>query len=92
MAASRLLRDGHDVQVLERSTRSLQGRGAGIVTHDSLHRALRACGVPVDEALGVAVASRVVLGTDGQAVCSWEHQQILTSWGRLYTLLRLALP
>jgi hypothetical protein len=36
-----LLRDGHEVQVLERSPRSLEGRGAGIVTHDNLRLALR---------------------------------------------------
>ena len=36
MAAGLLHRAGHEVQVLERSPRSLQGRGAGIVTHDSL--------------------------------------------------------
>jgi 2-polyprenyl-6-methoxyphenol hydroxylase-like FAD-dependent oxidoreductase len=92
MAANLLLRAGHEVQVLERSPRSLQGRGAGIVTHEGLRQALRACGVAVDDTLGVAVASRVVLGADGQPVCSWEHPQILTSWGRLYTLLRAALP
>ncbi len=92
MSANLLLRAGHDVQVLERSSRSLEGRGAGIVTHAELRQTLGACGAVVDETLGVAVASRVVLGPDGQAVCSWDHPQILTSWGRLYSLLRAALP
>ncbi len=92
MAANLLLRAGHDVQVLERSTRSLQGRGAGIVTHEGLRQTLRACGAVVDETLGVPVPSRVVLGQDGQTVCRWDHPQILTSWGRLYSLLRAALP
>jgi 2-polyprenyl-6-methoxyphenol hydroxylase-like FAD-dependent oxidoreductase len=40
----------------------------------------------------VEVASRVVLGPDGQVVCRWDYPQILTSWGRLYSLLRAALP
>ena len=92
MAANLLLRAGHEVQVLERSPRSLQGRGAGIVTHEALRQTLRACGVPVDDTLGVTVASRVVLGLDGRPVCTWDHPQILTSWGRLYALLRAALP
>jgi 2-polyprenyl-6-methoxyphenol hydroxylase-like FAD-dependent oxidoreductase len=92
MAANRLLRDGHDVQVLERSKRSLQGRGAGIVTHDNLRDALLACGAIVDQTLGVPVLSRVVLKADGTVDCRWEHPQVLTSWGRLYTLLRAALP
>jgi 2-polyprenyl-6-methoxyphenol hydroxylase-like FAD-dependent oxidoreductase len=80
------------VVVLERSTRSLEGRGAGIVTHESLLATLRAAGAVVDATLGVPVASRVVLDIRGEAVCTWAYPQILTSWGRLYALLRTALP
>jgi 2-polyprenyl-6-methoxyphenol hydroxylase-like FAD-dependent oxidoreductase len=92
MAANLLLRGGHDVQVLERSSRSLEGRGAGIVTHEGLRQALRDAGAVVDETLGVPVASRVVLDTHGHALARWDYPQILTSWGRLYALLRAALP
>lgn len=92
MAAALLHRAGHGVQVLERSPRSLEGRGAGIVTHDSLRAALGSAGAVVDETLGIPVASRVVLDARGDAECRWEHAQILTSWGRLYSLLRAALP
>jgi 2-polyprenyl-6-methoxyphenol hydroxylase-like FAD-dependent oxidoreductase len=92
MAANLLLRAGHDVTVLERSARSLQGRGAGIVTHKGLREALRAAGVVVDHTLGIPVASRVVLAPDGSTLCEWGHPQILTSWGRLYSLLSDALP
>jgi 2-polyprenyl-6-methoxyphenol hydroxylase-like FAD-dependent oxidoreductase len=42
MAANILLRAGHDVLVLERSNRSLEGRGAGIVTHENMRAALAA--------------------------------------------------
>ncbi len=92
MAANVLLRAGHDVQVLERSPRSLQGRGAGIVTHDSLRSALRAAGAVVDDTLGVPVESRVVLDPLGHTQHRWNYPQLLTSWGRLYSLLRAALP
>jgi 2-polyprenyl-6-methoxyphenol hydroxylase-like FAD-dependent oxidoreductase len=92
MAANILLRAGHDVQLLERSRRSLEGRGAGIVTHDCLREALRAAGAVVDNTLGVPVESRVVLGPDGSTEHRWPHPQVLTSWTRLYTLLRAALP
>jgi 2-polyprenyl-6-methoxyphenol hydroxylase-like FAD-dependent oxidoreductase len=91
-AANLLLRAGHQVQVLERSGRSLEGRGAGIVTHEGLRQILRASGAVVDATLGVPVASRVVLDAQGQPVASWNYPQILTSWGRLYALLRAALP
>lgn len=92
MAANLLLRAGHDVTVLERSLRSLEGRGAGIVTHETLRTALRACGAVVDHTLGVPVEERVVLDAAGNAECRWQHPQVLTSWGRLYALLRAALP
>ena len=92
MAAGILHRAGHEVQVLERSARSLEGRGAGIVTHDSLREALRAAGAVVDDTLGVPVASRVVLAADGSSASRWNYPQVLTSWGRLYALLRAALP
>ena len=91
-AANLLHRAGHDVTVLERSPRSLQGRGAGIVTHEGLRNSLRAAGAVVDDTLGVRVDERVVLAADGTAECRWEHPQILTSWGRLYALLSEALP
>ena len=92
MATGMLHRAGHEVQLLERSPRSLLGRGAGIVTHDSLRVALQAAGVQVDDTLGVAVESRVVLDASGAAECTWQHPQVLTSWGRLYALLRAAVP
>jgi len=91
-AANLLHRAGHEVTVLERSATSLEGRGAGIVTHDSLRVALRAAGAVVDATLGVAVGSRVVLDVNGAAECGWAYPQVLTSWGRLYSLLRAALP
>jgi 2-polyprenyl-6-methoxyphenol hydroxylase-like FAD-dependent oxidoreductase len=92
MAANVLLRAGHRVTVLERSTRSLQGRGAGIVTHESLRTALRAAGVTVDAQLGIQVEQRVVLDAQGGTSCQWAYPQLLTSWGRLYALLLAALP
>jgi 2-polyprenyl-6-methoxyphenol hydroxylase-like FAD-dependent oxidoreductase len=92
MTAGILHRAGHDVLVVERSARSLEGRGAGIVTHDSLREALRAAGAVVDDTLGVPVASRVVLAADGSTASRWDYPQVLTSWGRLYALLRAALP
>jgi 2-polyprenyl-6-methoxyphenol hydroxylase-like FAD-dependent oxidoreductase len=51
-AANLLLRAGWDVHVYERAGEPLSGRGAGIVTHDSLFRALERCGVAIDASLG----------------------------------------
>jgi 2-polyprenyl-6-methoxyphenol hydroxylase-like FAD-dependent oxidoreductase len=92
LAANMLLRDGHDVQVLEKAQGSLDGRGAGIVTHAALSVALRRCGVPLDEALGVKVESRVALDAQGHEVARLDMPQVLTSWSRLYALLRRGFP
>jgi 2-polyprenyl-6-methoxyphenol hydroxylase-like FAD-dependent oxidoreductase len=95
MAANLLLRAGHEVTVLERSTRSLEGRGAGIVTHDSLRVALRAAGVAaavVDKGLGIQVNWRVALDAGGGVQSQWSYPQVLSAWGRLYSLLHEALP
>lgn len=92
MAANMLLRAGHAVTVLEKAAGSLDGRGAGIVTHRPLVAALARCGVAPEAALGVAVQERVVLGLDGATVARATLPQVLTSWSRLYSLLREALP
>jgi len=92
LAANMLLRDGHDVQVLEKASGSLDGRGAGIVTHAALMEGLARAGIPVDDTIGVKVASRVALDERGDAVAQLPMPQILTSWSRLYALLYEAFP
>ena len=92
LAANILVRDGHQVKVIEKATSSLDGRGAGIVTHEALFAGLRRAGVTVDASLGVEVTSRVALDADGKVVATLPVTQILSSWSRLYQLLRDALP
>ncbi len=91
LAANLLLRDGHEVLVLEKVSNSLDGRGAGIVAHSVLIDSLRRAGVGVDDTLGIAVSSRVTLDANGSAVATLHMPQVLTSWSRLYHLLREAL-
>jgi 2-polyprenyl-6-methoxyphenol hydroxylase-like FAD-dependent oxidoreductase len=92
LLANLLHRAGHEVRVLEKSKESLDGRGAGIVTHPNLLATLSAAGVAVDASLGVAVVRRVVLAQDGSVETEAAVPQLLTSWGRLYQLLLAALP
>lgn len=92
LAANILLRDGHDVRLIEKAAGSLDGRGAGIVTHQALYTGLQRAGVAVDEGLGVAIRSRRVLASDGSVEASLEMPQVLTSWSRLYALLQRAFP
>jgi len=91
-AANMLWREGHDVQVLEKVRGSMSGRGAGIVSHDALTAALARAGLPDADALGVEVPGRVLLDPDGSTRTQLPMPQVLTSWSRLYELLRRALP
>jgi 2-polyprenyl-6-methoxyphenol hydroxylase-like FAD-dependent oxidoreductase len=51
-AANILQRQGHEITLLEKAVGSLDGRGAGIVTHDALADALREAGIAVNDSLG----------------------------------------
>ena len=92
MAANMLHRAGLDVTVLEKAGSSLDGRGAGIVTHQPLFDALARCGISTDTVLGVAIDQRVVLDRSGNEVARAHIPQVLTSWSRLYALLVAAFP
>jgi 2-polyprenyl-6-methoxyphenol hydroxylase-like FAD-dependent oxidoreductase len=88
-----LRRDGWDVDVYERIGVELGGRGAGIVTHDALYQVLRRAGIDVaPRDLGVSVPGRRVLAKDGSVYSEVRLAQVLTSWGRLFALLRAELP
>jgi 2-polyprenyl-6-methoxyphenol hydroxylase-like FAD-dependent oxidoreductase len=91
-AANLLLRAGWDVHVYERAGEPLSGRGAGIVTHDSLFRALERCGVAIDASLGCEVVGRIALAPDGSVVERLALPQVLTAWGRLYHALDSVFP
>jgi hypothetical protein len=92
MAANVMVRAGLDVTLLEKSTASLDGRGAGIVTHLPLQNALKRCGVPAEASLGISIEKRVVLDLQGRTIAHAEMPQVLTSWSRLYSLLMAAFP
>jgi len=92
MAANMLHRAGHQVTVLEKAMGSLDGRGAGIVTHRLLVKALERCGIPPETPLGVAINKRVVLSPSGDIAEHAPINQVLTSWSRLYALLVSVLP
>ena len=89
--AALLLRSrGWDALVFERATDALSGRGAGIVTHPPLDRALERAGAAPTN--GIDVTRRLVLGRAGQVVASYHCPQRMTSWDHLWRRLREALP
>lgn len=93
LAAALALRQvGVAVEVFERSSTPLAGRGAGINTHPELVAALDALGVPTGEALGVTSHWRRMLAPDGTVTDAFPREQLNTAWDRLQGLLRAAFP
>jgi 2-polyprenyl-6-methoxyphenol hydroxylase-like FAD-dependent oxidoreductase len=90
-AANLLHRRGWTVDVYEKVSEELAERGAGVVTHPELFDVLAMIGIQ-DERIGVEVQSRLTLSREGEVVGEHQHPQVLTAWGRLYALLRAALP
>ncbi len=91
-AANLLLRQGWNVGVHEQSPVELSGRGAGIIPHPGLFAALERIGIPIDASFGVDIPSRVTFDRSGAVVGTLAVAQKLTTWGRLYELLRAAFP
>lgn len=86
-AARALRRAGWDTTIFER-TGGLEGRGTGIVTHDKLLTALRWVGVEPDATLGIPVTMRQAFDADGRVIGERIHAQTVTSWERLFSILR----
>jgi 2-polyprenyl-6-methoxyphenol hydroxylase-like FAD-dependent oxidoreductase len=78
---------GWDIDVFERSTVELVGRGAGITTHPELLEALARSGAGLRD-LGVEVDKRITLDRHGKVIAEKRLPQILTSWDRLQHLMR----
>jgi 2-polyprenyl-6-methoxyphenol hydroxylase-like FAD-dependent oxidoreductase len=83
---------GWTVDVYERFSVELSGRGAGIVTHAELCAALQACGLDPTKDLGVAVSGRKTLDAFGKLIATFACPQVVTSWDRVFRMLRDAFP
>ena len=90
-AASALARAGWEVDVFERTEVDLVGRGAGLVTHTELIAALAAVGAETKD-LGVGLTERIAFDLAGKAVKTIKFEQLVTSWDRMYQVLRAAVP
>jgi 2-polyprenyl-6-methoxyphenol hydroxylase-like FAD-dependent oxidoreductase len=90
-AALLLRRRGVDVAVFERAKSELSGRGAGIATHPQILEVLELLGLDT-RALGVTIDVRRMFGSDGSLIAEYARHQTMTSWDRLFTLLRAVLP
>lgn len=91
-AARYLQKQGFDVEIFERSSVPLVGRGAGIVTHPELRKALVDIGRSAEEDLGISFDWRHTFDRQGNIVASYRCPQICTSWNRLFEILNEVLP
>src|SRR5690242_4494424 len=86
-----LRRAGVSAAIYERTETELIGRGAGIVTQPELRAVLVNAGCDLRD-LGVAVASRRTLDRNGRVLGEYACPQTVTSWDRVFRLLRTQFP
>ncbi len=91
-AALYLRRAGWHVDVYERTSDPLSGRGAGILTHPELHAALAQFGIATDSAFGVAIRERTVLDAHDRIIATLATPQIATSWTHVHSQLMARFP
>ncbi|HEY6258234.1 MAG TPA: FAD binding domain-containing protein, partial [Xanthobacteraceae bacterium] len=91
-AASLLARAGWHAEIYERAETELSGRGAGIVTHAPMRSVLAAAGCDQAQNLGIEVAERRTLDRAGAVEGRYRCPQTLTSWDRVFRLLRESFP
>ena len=86
-----LRRIGWQVDIYERSSTELIGRGVGIfASHLELLEALDKCGADTVD-IGVIVYKRVTLDRRGEVIADKPLLQIVTSWDRLRQVLLRAI-
>jgi len=89
--AAFLRRIGWQVDIYERSSIDLVGRGVGIfATHLELFEALDKCGAGTVD-IGVIVYKRITLDRKGDVIAGKPLLQIVTSWDRLRQVLGRAI-
>ena len=82
---------GWQVDIYERSSIDLIGRGVGIVaTHLELFEALDKCGAGTVD-IGVIVYKRITFDRSGKVIAEKPLLQIVTSWDRLRQVLLKAI-
>jgi 2-polyprenyl-6-methoxyphenol hydroxylase-like FAD-dependent oxidoreductase len=87
-----LARAGWRAEIYERAEAELSGRGAGIVTHGEMREVLRAAGCDPSHDFGIEVAGRRTLDRAGQVIGHHDCPQTLTSWDRVFRMLRERFP
>jgi 2-polyprenyl-6-methoxyphenol hydroxylase-like FAD-dependent oxidoreductase len=91
-AAILLRRVGFESDIYERVDVELTDRGAGIVTHAEMRAVLLAAGCDPGSDLGIDIAGRRTLDRAGRVIGEHACPQTLTSWDRVFRMLRARFP
>ena len=82
---------GWHVAIYEKVEGELSGRGAGIVAQPEILAALRDLGLGTGD-LGVPVQTRRMFDATGRLTLELDCPQVMTTWERVYRILRDAFP
>lgn len=83
---------GWEVDIYERSPRTLDSRGGGVVLQPEVVEAFQQAGVVYEAPLGVVAQERFYLKRDGSIAHRMPMRQTLTSWNQLYGRMRRHFP
>lgn len=88
ITAHLLKRVGWQVQVNERVADDIASRGAGLATHPELVKAFELAGLSLSQSMGTPVERRSFVDHAGTEQMGCSIPQVLTSWNRLFGMLR----
>jgi 2-polyprenyl-6-methoxyphenol hydroxylase-like FAD-dependent oxidoreductase len=95
LAGNMFHRLGWQVDVYERTPGVMEGRGAGITVLPGLVQGMREAGVPdaqLGDTLGIELPARAALDRAGTIIAHRLFSQTMTSWSKLYELLKAVFP
>src|SRR5271163_1085607 len=83
---------GHDVQIYERSSQGMEGRGAGLVAQREVLEILAEVGREDVAQAGVLARERIYLNDQNEIAERYAMPQSQISWDRLFTAFRSKVP
>jgi len=92
IAGIALKKDGHEVNIYERSPSEMQGRGAGLVVQPNLMNYMTATGITSQQLFGVPALQRQILNDLGYVTYRYENDTSFTSWNYLWKQLKQYFP
>ena len=83
---------GFDVEIYERSTSRMKGRGAGLVIQPDMVAYLRQHNISPKEVFGIPALERQILSSSGRAAYKYKNDTTFTSWNYIWQQLKDHFP